>query len=154
VYYGHGLLDAYAALGGPVQPPDFPRRDALEPNDDGMRATALQKRTSATIAPEGDIDWYAVSLRAPAQVRIDVVAPPYDTHTGPNLRPVAQLYDADLNQLAHAEPDSQRARLVFRLAAGLYYVRVANGSGARSAGAYSISLATRRTRGITPRLMP
>jgi hypothetical protein len=87
-------------------------------------------------------------------VRIDVVAPPYDTHTGPNLRPVAELYDADLNQLAHAEPDSQRARLAFRLPAGLYYVRVTNGSGARSAGTYSVSLATRRARGIAPRLMP
>jgi len=154
VYYGHGLLDAYAALGGPVQPPDFPRRDALEPNDDGMRATALQKKTSATIVPEGDVDWYAVSLRSPAQVRIDVVAPPYDAHTGPNLRPVAQLYDADSNRLASAEPDSQRARLAFRLPAGLYYLRVTNGCGAQSAGTYSVSLAVRRTRGIAPRLMP
>ena len=154
VYYGHGLLDAYAALGGPVQPPDFPRRDALEPNDEGMRATLLQKKTSATIAPEGDVDWYAVRLRTSAQVRIDVVAPPYNAHTGPNLRPVAQLYDADLNQLARAEPDSQLARLAFRLPAGLYYVRVANGCGARSAGTYSVSLAMRRTRGIAPRLVP
>jgi subtilisin family serine protease len=154
VYYGHGLLDAYAALGGPVQPPDFPKRDALEPNDDGIRATALQKKTTATIAPEGDVDWYAVRLRTPARVRIDVAARVYDAHTGPNLRPVTQLFDADLDQLAHAEPDAQLARLAFRLPAGLYYVRVTNGSGARSAGTYSVTLATRRTRGLAPRLMP
>ena len=60
VYYGHGLLDAYAALGGPVQAPDLPRRDALEPNDDGARATPLQKTAKATIAPEGDVDWYVL----------------------------------------------------------------------------------------------
>ena len=118
------------------------------------RATTLQKKTTATIAPEGDVDWYAVSLRVPARVRIDVAARPYDAHTGPNLRPVAQLYDADLDQLAHAEPDSQLARLAFRLPAGLYYVRVTNGCGARSAGTYSVTLATRLTRDFVPRLMP
>src|SRR5205085_12191658 len=135
-------------------PPDFPKRDALEPNDDGIRATALQKKTTATIAPEGDVDWYAVSLRVPARVRIDVVARAYDAHTGPNLRPVTELFDADLDQLAHAEPGSQRARLAFRLPAGLYYVRVSNGSGARSSGPYAVTLATPPTRGFVPRLMP
>lgn len=154
IYYGHGLLDAYAALGGPAQAPDIPRRDALEPNDDGVRATPLVKTAKATIAPEGDVDWYVLSLRWPAQVRFDVVAPPYDSHTGPNLRPVAKLYDVDLDALAHAEPDSQRARLAFRLPAGLYYVRVANGCGARSAGTYSVTLAVRRSRGVVAKLSP
>ena len=95
-----------------------------------------------------------MSVHWPAHVRFDVVAPPYDSHTGPNLRPVAQLYDADLEALAHAEADSQRARLAFRLPAGLYYLRVSNGSGARSAGTYSVSLAVRRSRGIVAKLMP
>ena len=44
VYYGHGLLDAYAALGGPVQAPDVPRRDALEPNDDGRSRDTAARR--------------------------------------------------------------------------------------------------------------
>ena len=154
VYYGHGLLDAYAALGGPVQAPDAPRRDALEPNDDGLHATPLRKTATATIAPEGDVDWYAMRLRWPAHVRVDVVARPYDAQTGPNLRPVEQLYDANLDRLASAGADSRRARLAFRLPAGLYYVRVANGSGARSAGTYSVSLALRRAHGIARRLIP
>jgi serine protease len=152
IYYGHGLLDAYAALGGPLQAPDVPRRDSLEPNDDGTRATLLQKTAKATIAPEGDVDWYSVSLRWPAQMRFDVVAPPYDSHTGRNLRPVAQLYDADLNLIAHTDVDAERARLAFRLPAGLYYVRVANGCGARSAGTYTVTLAVRRAHGVAAKL--
>jgi subtilisin family serine protease len=154
VYYGHGLLDAYAALGGPTQAPDFPKRDTLEPNDDGPHATRVQKMSKATIAPEGDVDWYVVDVRWPARVRFDVVARPYDAHTGPNLRPVVQLYDADLDNLAHVEPASERARLAFRLPAGLYYVRVTNGCGARSAGTYSVSFAVRRSRGVAGKLLP
>jgi subtilisin family serine protease len=154
VYYGHGLLDAYAALGGPMQAPDFPKRDALEPNDDGQHATQVQKTSKATIAPEGDVDWYAVDVRWPARVRFDVAARPYDAHTGPNLRPVVELYDADLDRLARVEADSERARLAFRLAAGLYYVRIANGCGARSAGTYSVSFAVRRSRGIAGKPLP
>jgi hypothetical protein len=110
--------------------------------------------SKATIAPEGDVDWYVVDVRWPARVRFDVVARPYDAHTGPNLRPVVQLYDADLDNLAHVEPDSERARLAFRLPAGLYYVRVANGCGARSAGTYSVSFAVRRSRGVAGKLLP
>jgi subtilisin family serine protease len=153
-YYGHGLLDAYAALGGPLQAAEVPTRDALEPNDDDTLATRLQKVGSATIVPEGDVDWYVTSLRWPARFRFDVVAPRYNAYTGPNLRPVAELYDANLNVLATAGPDAQRARLAFRLPAGLYYLRVANGYGARSAGAYSVSLSVRRSRGIVAEPMP
>ena len=132
----------------------FPHRDALEPNDDDTLATRLQKVGSATIVPEGDVDWYVTSLRWPALFRFDVVAPRYNAYTGPNLRPVAELYDANLNRLATDEPDAQRARLAFRLPAGLYYLRVANGYGARSAGAYSVSLSVRRSRGIAAEPMP
>ena len=153
-YYGHGLLDAYAALGGPLRPWEAPTRDALEPNDDGGRATPLSKSAAATIAPEGDVDWYVTSLRWPALARFDVLAPPYNAHTGPNLRPVAQLYDANLNRIAADEPNTQRARLAFRLPAGLYYLRVTNGCGARSAGTYSVSLAVRRSRGLAGALFP
>jgi len=153
-YYGHGLLDAYAALGGPVRPWTAPTRDALEPNDDGARATPLAKAAAATIAPEGDVDWYVTKLRWPAKVRFAVLAPPYNEHTGPNLRPVAQLYDANLNRLATDEPNTQRASLEFRLPAGLYYFRVMNACGARSAGTYSVSLSVRRSRGMAHTLMP
>jgi serine protease len=153
-FYGHGLLDTYAALGGPRQAPDIPRRDALEPNDDAGRATQLVKTAKATIAPEGDVDWYVVKLRWPAHVRLDVDAPPYDTYTGPNLRPDAQLYDADGNRLATDAPTGQRARIAARLPAGLYELRVANGCGARSAGTYTVSLAVKRSPGPIGRLMP
>jgi subtilisin family serine protease len=153
-YYGHGLLDAYAALGGPRQPPAVPVRDVLEPNNDPSHATPLHKAAKATIVPEGDVDWYVTSLRRPARLRIDVVAPPYDSRTGPNLRPVVQLLDADGNALATNAPDAQTARISARLPAGLYYVRVTNGCGARSAGTYRVSLAETRVTGVISRAMP
>src|SRR5205823_1670493 len=40
-YYGHGLLDAYAALGGPAQDAVTSVGDSLEPNDDAADATSL-----------------------------------------------------------------------------------------------------------------
>ena len=41
-YYGHGLLDAYAALGGPAQDAaPAPRGDPMEPNDTQAQASTL-----------------------------------------------------------------------------------------------------------------
>ena len=136
---------------GRCRPPDFPRRDALEPNDDGLRAThAAEDRSTATIAPEGDVDWYVVR-RPLARARRD------STSSAPRVRRPhraeppsgrAALRRRTSTRSRTPSADSQRARLAFRLPAGLYYLRVANGSGARSAGTYSVTLAMRRSRGI------
>lgn len=139
-YYGHGLLDAYAALGGPPQAPSLPLRDALEPNDDATQATRLRHIARATIAPEGDVDWYVTVLRRPTRVTYDVIGSPYDPGTGPNLLPTAQLYDAGLNPLETAAPENQRARLFAVLPPGRYYLRVANSCGTRSPGTYSVTV--------------
>ena len=59
--FGHGLVDAWAAVGGPgASAPGPAAGDASEPNDVPSRATSLAagQIRSATIAPEGDVDWY------------------------------------------------------------------------------------------------
>src|SRR5262249_57823513 len=104
------------------------------------RSPPPRKSAKARVGPGGAVDWYVATLRWPARVRFDVDAPPYDTHTGPNLRPVAQLFDANGTRVAADAPDGQDARIAARLPAGLYYLRVANACGARSAGTYSVSL--------------
>jgi subtilisin family serine protease len=86
-YYGHGLLDAYRALGGPAQSAVPARRDSFEPNDAPTQATSLPASARGTIAPEGDVDWYAVRVRAPGALAVQVDGPPFEPHVGPNFTP-------------------------------------------------------------------
>jgi hypothetical protein len=141
-FYGHGLLDAYAALGGPDQEPVTPIPDQLEPNDSAKDATTLTQPATGTIAPEGDVDWYAVSIRWPGVLVFQITAPPYDAEIGPNFKPLLDVYDHDLNLLATRNDGDfgQSARFAVRVpASGLYLLRVANDGGARSRGSYTLT---------------
>jgi hypothetical protein len=63
--YGSGIVDAAAALGAePTQPPRPPATgDAYEPNDAPAAAAPITTGTiSATIAPEGEVDRYRLSV--------------------------------------------------------------------------------------------
>lgn len=151
-YYGYGLLDAYAALGGQPQAPAIPQRDALEPNDDATHATRLRRIARATIAPEGDVDWYVIVLRRPSRVTFDVAAPANDPDTGPNLLTAARLYDARRNRLETVASENARAELTARLRAGRYYLRIANDCGARSAGTYSVTVSMHPWRRVAARV--
>jgi serine protease len=155
-YYGHGLLDAYAALGGPAQAAVAPGRDNLEPNDTAPEASTLFGPTTATISPEGDVDWYAARIRRPCDVTFQVEGPPFNSHLGPNFRPLLSLYDEDLNLLETRDgvAAGQRVRMEARLPAGRYYLRVANYGGARSPGTYSVSLRIVRLHRISKPLVP
>jgi hypothetical protein len=156
-YYGYGLLDAYAALGGPAQAAVRPVPDAYEPNDLPSEATTLVRSARATISPEGDVDWYAVRIRAPGTVTFHIDSAAYDPKVGPFLHPLLQVYDAGLNLLAsrddlgfaYAHAEYLAARV---FTAGRYYVRVANANGAKSLGAYSLTVTTVRSR-YTGRLL-
>jgi len=144
-YYGSGLLDAYAALGGPRQDPVIATGDNLEPNDTPADADSLWRSTTATISPEGDVDWYLTRIRWPCVATFHVDGAPYDTHLGPNFQPILQLYDEDQNLLAASDDyQSGHLRLALHLPAGRYLLRLANKGGARSPGAYSISFTTTR----------
>jgi hypothetical protein len=143
-YYGHGLLDAYGALGGPHEAAVFPRRDAFEPNDSPSVATPLTRSARATISPEGDVDWYRTTIPRKSKATFRVV-PPNDVGLGPSMQPVLQLLDRHLNLLVtRSATDSGRSvSISVRLRAGRYYVRVANANGARSPGTYSLTRSTR-----------
>lgn len=156
-YYGHGLLDAYAALGGPAQAAAIaPGRDNLEPNDTPAEANTLFGPTTATISPEGDVDWYAARIRRQCNITFQVDGAPFNSHLGPNFRPLLRLYDEDLNLLEtrDAVAAGQRVRLEARLPTGRYYLRVANNGGARSPGTYSVSSRIVRVHRISKPLVP
>jgi serine protease len=155
-YYGHGLLDAYAALGGPVQAAALaPSGDVLEPNDTAADASTVFGPMSATISPEGDVDWYAANVRWPASVTFQIGRPPFNARFGPNFRPVLQLYDEDLNLLLKQDDVSTAdiTHVAARLPAGRYFLRIANRGGARSSGAYSLTLKTVRAHRISKLLI-
>ncbi len=142
-YYGHGLLDPYRALGGRARSAVPPSRDSLEPNDAPIQATLLSASTRGTIAPEGDVDWYAVQARAPGALTFEVDGPPYDARRGPNFNPVLKLYNHKLTLIATQDVGSvgESERLTVRVpTAGRYYLRIANKTGAKSPGRYSVSV--------------
>jgi subtilisin family serine protease len=145
-YYGHGLVDAYAALGGARQPAVLPGHDAFEPNDAPADATRLIRSARATISPEGDVDWYRTTIRWPCVASFQVGASGYNAAFGPNMEPVVQLLNADLNPLKTGgmTGSGRPVRISARLPAGNYYVRVSNGNGSRSQGSYTLRRSTRR----------
>ncbi len=140
-FYGHGLLDAYAALGGPTQAPATPSRDTLEPNDIAADATPIRTSTSGTIAPEGDVDWYVVRVPRPGAVMFQVGGLPYNTNATRNFDPLLAIYDDHLKQLTTKNANRYGAgeRALTRVrTAGRYYLRVANHAGAQSPGSYTV----------------
>jgi len=155
-YYGHGLVDAYGALGGAAQSAvPSPRGDLLEPNDTPSEASTIFGPMTATIAPEGDVDWYAARVRWPATVTFQLGGPPFNSRFGPNFRPVLELYDEDQDVLTRQNEISTAdiTRFTARLPAGRYYLRVSNRGGARSPGAYSIAMRTVRLHRISKLLI-
>jgi serine protease len=155
-YYGHGLLDAYGALGGPRESAVHPSRDAFEPDDSPAAATPLKKSARATISPEGDVDWYRTTIRRPSKATFRVAVPPFDVGLGPYMQPVLQLLDGRLDPLVTREATASGpdVSVSARLPAGRYYVRVSNSNGARSPGTYSITRSTRRLRHVSLRVGP
>ena len=155
-YYGHGLLDAYAALGGAPQTAAPPTRgDPMEPNDTQAQASTLFGPVTATISPEADVDWYLAKARWPCILSLVVEGPRADPSLGPNFRPLLELYDEDQNLLAVRDDAGagQRTRIAARVPAGRYYLRVANRGASRSPGEYSVNVSTVRLHRLL-KLMP
>ncbi len=73
-FYGWGLIDAYAAVGGrtAASPPGV-RSDFGEPNDVADRAGPVLA-AQGKIQPEGDVDWYYVDAEAPGTISITVTS--------------------------------------------------------------------------------
>ncbi|RZU13870.1 type VII secretion-associated serine protease mycosin [Kribbella rubisoli] len=153
-YYGAGILDAYAALGG-APTTDF-AMGAADKNDQPARAGELIAGVAAsgTISVEGDVDWYKIPAVGAHQVRIDVTGAMFDSGTyAQNFGPVVSAYDADLKPLAFVqkpEPpvDSDGYEIPQALTASTYatlpdatsYISVRNANGSRDSRAYSIKV--------------
>ncbi|WP_433165902.1 S8 family serine peptidase [Kribbella sp. CA-247076] len=159
-YYGAGILDAYAALGG-TWAPDFPISTA-DGNDQPARATKLTvtasapATSSAPISVEGEVDWYAVDSAAPRNLKVSVTGALFDEEQyAVNVGPEVQVYDAALDPVARARnpfpgetdpttggPKWQRltAATDVRVEAGTTYIAVRNTNGSRDARAYSLTV--------------
>jgi subtilisin family serine protease len=133
--YGYGIVDAFGAVAGqkPARVDDAARLER-EPDNTAARATRLPAGTAfgGVLAPEGDVDWFAVDLPSPGWVRVTTseAAPPAGTgSTGwvSNPRaPDAGLFDADLSAVDEPRLRFETSREGWAYApAGRIHVRVA-----------------------------
>lgn len=133
--YGWGLLDAAAAVGAAPRRAFVPTggHDGLEPSDAPAQATplVLDAPRSATIAPEGDTDWYSISVTAPTTEIIEVSG----------MVTQIDIYDSDLAHVySYAAGSVPPLHLETRLTPGTWYVKVSAATSALSD--YTISLTT------------
>lgn len=135
-YYGAGLLDVYAALTNTrAAPLRAAAGDAHEPNGHPDQARPLDDPyyESATIAPQGDVDWYYLDVASAGVVRFYVessYATPYPEQMYPNL----QGFGPDLKPLTKVVPGQSTGEYLYVPVAspGRYYLRVRNRFGSRS----------------------
>ncbi|WP_155369390.1 S8 family serine peptidase [Catellatospora vulcania] len=143
-YYGAGMLDAYAALGGTTGSV-FPQLSAgtSEPNDVPARATTVPAGSSvtATIAVEGDVDWYKVVLAQDGTLTVRATPPAHDEARPQNVDIVLGVYDATLHIIGHSDGSAPgNAEEVSKLMpAGTYYVKIENFNGSADARNYTLS---------------
>jgi type VII secretion-associated serine protease mycosin len=142
-YYGRGMLDVAAAVGQPLGSAlPIEERDALDPNDLPDRATpvAAGQGLTATIAPEGDVDWYRLEVSGPTELRVRIEPPRFDWNDARSLDPVLELYDDGLRLIAFADDHGvgRSESLEQQVAAGSYLVRVSNDGPSSGNGAYTL----------------
>ena len=144
---GRGLLDAAAAVGAkPRQPVAIPARDALEPDGTPDRATPLAATpVSASILPEGDVDWFSVEVpeaAVPGTVTFTVTPPSAGNGRARELDPVLTAYGPALDELGEA--DATRTGQVEALTvnapvAGTYRLAVRNWFATAGPGPYTVT---------------
>lgn len=147
--FGHGIVDALAAVGGPAAAPHPTLRvGADEPNDTPAQATplAIGATHSAQIAPETDQDWYRLTFAGPGwySIRVPASAPSLD-HA---IAPAVELYHSD-RSFAASQELAGGDLLVHISVTGDYFVQVRNGNG--SSAPYTIKVSPAST---PPRFAP
>jgi type VII secretion-associated serine protease mycosin len=142
-YYGHGVVDAFAAVGGAATT-DFPQRaaGAGEPNDMPPLALDLGASLGGTISREADVDWFTFNVTATRTVRITVRPPAFNAAEAQNFDPVVGVYDAELRRLTEVDAgypgDPEVVSIV--LGAGRHYVRVRSYNAGVDTRSYTIGL--------------
>jgi type VII secretion-associated serine protease mycosin len=136
--YGHGIVDASAALGGAAAPALHPPAgDPREPDGTIARAKPMTDPYYewATISPQTDVDWFSKSVTtAPSTLTFSVVGGLYEGNPEEHMIPVAQVYGPDLRPIGKPLVGASGALglTVPVRTTGTYYLRVANYGGARS----------------------
>jgi type VII secretion-associated serine protease mycosin len=142
-FYGFGVVDAYAALGGPPGPRVGP---AFVPDafDSPAHAVSTLPATQ-TIGTEGDVDWFRYHASGPMWARVQVSGGSTYRDNGPQaLNPLVSVYDGRLDALRGAASDGGGQPVsidVWFAAAGDYYVKVRNAYPCRSPLPYSVRVA-------------
>ncbi|WP_162907508.1 S8 family serine peptidase [Allorhizocola rhizosphaerae] len=147
-FYGHGILDALHAVGGPAGA-EFPRPTfrLREPNDVPARAEALfQNSVSwAAIEVEGDVDWFRWESASTRTVEFRLTPPPVDHSIAQNIDPILTVYDAQLRWLGEADSRGPGGieSLFLGVAPGTHYISVRNYNGGRlPTNTYEVRVAT------------
>jgi hypothetical protein len=161
-YYGAGILDAYAALGGRFAA-DFPVA-AADGDDQPERATALSGTTNSTIGVEGEVDWYEVTSTAARNIKVSLTGPDYDFSLSSNFGPRLDVYDTNLQSLAHAvnpfpaiDPTTDEpvqgpltASDEVSVEAGSTFIAVRNDNGSRDTRQYKLTVTEEGAGGTSP----
>ncbi|MFK4084572.1 S8 family serine peptidase [Kribbella sp. NPDC020789] len=151
-FYGGGVLDAYASLGGRWTT-DFPVA-AADNNDQPARATAVTTTAAGSTVTEGDVDWYKVNSAAARNLRISVTGPTFDESVRwQNFAPRIDVYNGQLKSIGTAEkpfPDVDgdgnpiwapvTASVDVSALEGDTYIAVRNSNGSRDARAYAVKV--------------
>jgi subtilisin family serine protease len=126
-YFGYGIVDALATVGGP--PPE-PRIDAsaagLEPDNTPDRASPLSSGISADISAEGDVDWFYTDVPSPRALKFSV-APP--TAGGARrMDAVVEVFGPAFNLMRRVDEAASggREEVDLQVGTGRHYLRVSN----------------------------
>lgn len=156
-YYGAGMLDAYAALGGRWAA-DFPM-NSIDLNDTPERAIPLSGEISTTISTEGETDWYEVVSAAPRSLRVTLTGPEFNGDTyAVNFGPRIDVYDTDLKSLSSAATPFPTdgtwgpltATTDVSVGAGSTYIAVRNANGSRDTRPYTLTVEEAGAGGSNP----
>ncbi|MGW7687059.1 S8 family serine peptidase [Kribbella sp. NPDC054772] len=154
-YYGAGVLDAYAALGGSWAA-DFPGPPLKAADDEPARARNLGDlpigfglSTGGVTNTEGEVDWYFVHPTGARTMRVTVSGPAYTADLPQNFAPVVTVYDKDLHRIGFAQNPypadwSTNAPLTATLDvpidSGVSYIQVRNYNGSRVDRSYGLNI--------------
>ncbi|TQJ12129.1 subtilisin family serine protease [Kribbella jejuensis] len=156
-YYGAGMLDAYAALGGRWAA-DFPI-NPIDLNDTPERAIPLSSSIRTTISTEGETDWYEVVSSAARNLSVTLTGPEFNGDKyAVNFGPRIDVYDGNLRSLASAvtpyPAGSQWGPLTaatnVNVTAGSTFIAVRNANGSRDTRQYELDIADGSDGGSKP----
>jgi type VII secretion-associated serine protease mycosin len=144
--YGFGVVDVRGAVGGslPAPAPDFPS-DGNEHNGTPARATdlggPLPVSATGSLSPEGDEDWFRVSVAQSGSKKFKVVAHPL-VDGFKVFDPIIEVYDTNGSRLEVADAPEVKAteQLSVVLGPGDYLVRVTGFFSSRSPGTYELDV--------------